>query len=146
MIVSLSTSDDLQYLGEPGKKTFMYFSSEVGKGFIISDDEEVTGVISVKNPSRKKTKKHKSIKDKISESIYETLRKNTKQKRSKTKEIPNFLFVNKPYFSSEESLYSDSTALSTPQSNQTRRSQSITGAKSIGKQFRSELMLNIPIR
>ena len=124
----------------------MYFSSEVGKGFIISDDEEVTGVISVKNPSRKKTKKHKSIKDKISESIYETLRKNTKQKRSKTKEIPNFLFVNKPYFSSEESLYSDSTTPSTPQSNQTRRSQSITGAKSIGKQFRSELMLNIPIR
>ena len=42
---------------EPGKKTFMYFSSDVGKGFIISDDEEVTGVISVMNMSRKKTKK-----------------------------------------------------------------------------------------
>ena len=27
----------------------MYFSSSVGKGFIISDDEEVTGVISVRN-------------------------------------------------------------------------------------------------
>ena len=40
-----------------GKKTFMYFSSDVGKGFIISDDEEVTGVISVMNMSRKKTKK-----------------------------------------------------------------------------------------
>ena len=137
---------DFNYLGDPGKKTFMYFSSEVGKGFIISDDEEVTGVISVKNPSRKKTKKHKSIKDKISESIYETLRRNTKQKRSKTKEIPNFLFVNKPYFSSEESLNSDSTPPSTPQSNQTRRSHSVTGAKNIGKQFRSELMLNIPNR
>ena len=33
----------------------MYFSSELGKGFIISDDEEVTGVISVKNPSRNST-------------------------------------------------------------------------------------------
>ena len=42
---------------ESGKKTFMYFSSDVGKGFIISDDEEVTGVISVMNMSRKKTKK-----------------------------------------------------------------------------------------
>ena len=27
----------------------MYFSSSVGKGFIMSDDEEVTGVISVRN-------------------------------------------------------------------------------------------------
>ena len=42
---------------DTGKKTFMYFSSDVGKGFIISDDEEVTGVISVMNMSRKKTKK-----------------------------------------------------------------------------------------
>ena len=40
-----------------GKKTFMYFSSDVGKGFIISDDEEVTGVISVMNMSRKKSRK-----------------------------------------------------------------------------------------
>ena len=36
-------------LGKPGKKSFMYFSSSLGKGFIISDDEEVTGVISVRN-------------------------------------------------------------------------------------------------
>ena len=42
---------------DTGKKTFMYFSSDVGKGFIISDDEEVTGVISVMNMSRKKSKK-----------------------------------------------------------------------------------------
>lgn len=35
----------------------MYFSSDVGKGFIISDDEEVTGVISVVNMSRKKSKR-----------------------------------------------------------------------------------------
>ena len=44
-------------MSEAGKKTFMYFSSDVGKGFIISDDEEVTGVISVVNMSRKKSKK-----------------------------------------------------------------------------------------
>ena len=35
--------------GKSSKKSFMYFSSSVGKGFIISDDEEVTGVISVRN-------------------------------------------------------------------------------------------------
>ena len=27
----------------------MYFASSVGRGFIISDEEEVTGVISVRN-------------------------------------------------------------------------------------------------
>ena len=118
----------------------MYFSSEVGKGFIISDDEEVTGVISVKNPSRKK---HKSFRDKISGTISDTLRRKNKQKKSKTKDIPNFLFVNKPYFSSEESICSDSRGPQTLQSNQTRRSQSISGAK---KQFRSEVTLNISSR
>ena len=41
------------FVGEPGKKTFMYFSSDAGKGFIISDDEEVTGVISVRNKEKK---------------------------------------------------------------------------------------------
>ena len=40
----------------------MYFSSDVGKGFIISDDEEVTGVISVVNMSRKKSKKIRWVK------------------------------------------------------------------------------------
>ena len=44
-------------VSDTGKKTFMYFSSDVGKGFIISDDEEVTGVISVMNMSRKKSRK-----------------------------------------------------------------------------------------
>ena len=27
---------------DPGKKTFMFFTSELGKGFIISDEEEVS--------------------------------------------------------------------------------------------------------
>ena len=35
--------------GKSSKRSFMYFSSSVGKGFIMSDDEEVTGVISVRN-------------------------------------------------------------------------------------------------
>ena len=26
---------------DPGKKSFMFFTSELGKGFIISDEEEV---------------------------------------------------------------------------------------------------------
>jgi hypothetical protein len=69
--------------GTSGKKTFMFFTSELGKGFIISDEEEVsmgrkgqacwctalhctalhctggqvTGVISVKDVPRKKKKK-----------------------------------------------------------------------------------------
>ena len=91
--------------GEPGKKTFMYFSSEAGKGFIISDDEEVTGVISVRNPVKKKTKKrHPSFRDMITDTITDTLKRTGKKKRSKKSDIPNFLFVNKPYFSSEESI------------------------------------------
>ena len=62
------------FVGLPGKKTFMYFSSDAGKGFIISDDDEVTGVISVRNKDKKKTKKrHPSFRDKITETITETL-------------------------------------------------------------------------
>ena len=41
------------FLGKPGKKSFMYFASSAGRGFIISDDEEITGVISVKNKASK---------------------------------------------------------------------------------------------
>ena len=125
----------------------MYFSSEVGKGFIISDDEEVTGVISVKNPSRKKTKKqHQSITERITGTISETLKRNTKRKRSKRDDIPNFLFVNKPYFSSEESIDNIPLDVSTPKSEQTRSSYDSSEPKTMGKQFRSELMLRIPSR
>ena len=124
----------------------MYFSSEVGKGFIISDDEEITGVISVKNPSRKKSKKqHQSIKDRITGTISDTLKRNTKRNRSKKNDIPNFLFVNKPYFSSEESVDSVPIDVSTPRSEQTRSSQSHE-QKKMGMQYRSELMLRIPSR
>lgn len=42
-------SSSVYLLGKAGKKSFMYFSSSLGKGFIISDDEEVTGVISVRS-------------------------------------------------------------------------------------------------
>ena len=42
-------TSSIYLVGKPGKKSFMYFSSSLGKGFIISDDEEVTGVISVKS-------------------------------------------------------------------------------------------------
>ena len=83
----------------------MYFSSDAGKGFIISDDEEVTGVISVRNKDKKKTKKrHPSFRDKITETVTDTLTRKGKKKRSKRTDVPGFLFVNKPYFSSEESL------------------------------------------
>ena len=36
-------------LGKPKNKSFTYFASSLGRGFIISDDEEITGVISVRN-------------------------------------------------------------------------------------------------
>ena len=125
----------------------MYFSSEVGKGFIISDDEEITGVISVKNPSRKKAKKqHQSIKDRITGTISDTLKRNTKRKRSKNNDIPNFLFINKPYFSSEESIDIVPIEVSTPKSEQTRNSCYSSESKKMGKQYRSELMLRIPSR
>ena len=125
----------------------MYFSSEVGKGFIISDDEEITGVISVKNPSRKKSKKqHQSIKDRITGTISDTLKRNTKRNRSKKNDIPNFLFVNKPYFSSEESIDSVSIDVSTPRSEQKRSSHDSSEQKKMGIQYRSELMLRIPSR
>ena len=125
----------------------MYFSSEVGKGFIISDDEEVTGVISVKNPSRKKTKKqHQSITERITGTISETLKRNTKRKRSKKNDIPNFLFVNKPYFSSDESIDNIPLEVSTPKSEQAKSSHDSSEPKKMGKQFRSELMLRIPSR
>ena len=83
----------------------MYFSSEAGKGFIISDDEEVTGVISVRNTEKKKKKKrHPSFGNMINDSLIDTLKRKGKKKRSKQSSTPSFLFVNKPYFSSEESL------------------------------------------
>ena len=132
--------------GEPGKKTFMYFSSEVGKGFIISDDEEVTGVISVKNPSRKKTKKqHQSIKDRITGTKSYTLKRTAKRKRSKKNDIPNFLFVNKPHFSSEESIDEVSIVVSTPKSVNKRGSCGKSEPKT-SKKYRSEVMLRIPSR
>ena len=125
----------------------MYFSSEVGKGFIISDDEEITGVISVKNPSRKKSKKqHQSIKDRITGTISDTLKRNNKRNRSKKNDIPNFLFINKPYFSSEESIDSVPIDVSTPRSEQTRSSHDSSEQKKMGMQYRSELMLRIPSR
>ena len=119
----------------------MYFSSEAGKGFIISDDEEVTGVISVKNPTKKKTKKrHPSFRDRITDTITDTLKRTGKKKRSKKIDIPNFLFVNKPYFSSEDSLeeacYESSEATVMSEYHQSFRGNSNT------KQYRSELNLD----
>ena len=43
--------------------------------------------------------------DKITGTITDTLKRTNKRKKSKAAhDIPNFLFVNKPHFSSEESL------------------------------------------
>ena len=113
----------------------------------MADDEEVTGVISVKNPSKRKTKKqHQSIKDRITGTITDTLKRTAKRKRSKKNDIPNFLFVNKPHFSSEESIDEVSIVTSTPTSEHKRGSRGKSEPKTKGKQYRSEVMLRIPSR
>ena len=117
----------------------MYFSSEVGKGFIISDDEEVTGVISVMNTLRKKSKGRVR---QPSESKMESLKRRAKRKQSKKNNIPNFLFVNKPHFSSNSSLEIGLNKESSDLSFQSEYKQSRPGAGGgIDRRYRSEIML-----
>ena len=79
----------------------MYFSSSTGKGFIVSDDEEITGVISVRNKSKQK-KRTPSFRNMISDTINDTLKR--KKKLKPKTNIVDFLFVSKPHFSSDESI------------------------------------------
>ena len=73
----------------------MYFSSDAGKGFIISDQEEVTGVISVKNEAKKKAKKtHPSFKDRKTDTFTDTLKRRGKKRMIQRSDIPDFLFLN----------------------------------------------------
>ena len=74
---------------------------------------QVTGVISMKDPGKKKKKAKRkkpgregSLRARISETISDTLRRAGRRKKSSVlrSDIPNFLFVNKPHFSSDESL------------------------------------------
>ena len=51
--------------GKFGRKTFNFFTSQLGRGVIISDDEEITGVISIKDKSRKKS----SIRDRLTDTL-----------------------------------------------------------------------------
>ena len=74
-------------------KTFLYFSSRSGKGFIIGDNDETTGVISVRGK-----------KDKYEKQDSFSMKRKKKKKRVKRANIPYFLFLNKPYFSSNESV------------------------------------------
>ena len=72
------------FVGGPGKKIFMYFSSDAGKGFIISDDEEVKGVISVRNRDKKKTeKRYPSFREKITDTITDTLTRKARRKEGR---------------------------------------------------------------
>merc|ERR1711976_250287 len=81
----------------------MYFASSAGRGFIISDDEEITGVISGRN--KKNKTRSSSFRDKISDTINDTLRRKKKLRSKLRPEQIEFLFVNKPNFSSDESLH-----------------------------------------
>ena len=133
------------FVGGPEKKSFLYFSSDAGKGFIISDDEEVTGVISVRNKDKKKTKKrHPSFREKITESITDTLTRKGKKKIRKRTDIPIFLYVNKPHFSSESSL---EVSCSEPSQAAVRPEYLQEGnTERRGKHFRSEIRLRIQTR
>ena len=114
--------------------------------------------------------------DKITGTISDTLRRKDKRKKSKANnDIPNFLFVNKPHFSSEESLpdasasvittaalsadlsYSSPSETSSRQNHRDRRdtrdyredardSRDNREDRDRGKRYRSELMLRIPSR
>ena len=90
-----------------------------------------------------------SSREKITGTITDTLKRNAKRKRSKANaDIPNFLFVNKPYFSSEESL-ADKTSPATPAVASSNNSSSSPGSSlptSRTKRYRSEMMLRIPSR
>ena len=92
-----------------------------------------------------------SSREKITGTITDTLKRTAKRKRSKANaDIPNFLFVNKPYFSSEESL-ADQTSPATPAVASTNQSSSSPGSSlplptSSTKRYRSEMLLRIPSR
>jgi len=97
------TDSNCESSRKPGKKSFMYFASSAGRGFIISDDEEITGVISVKNKKQKKSRQS-SFREKISDTFHDTLRKKRRSRPKKPDPI-DFLYVNKPDFSSNESVH-----------------------------------------
>ena len=119
-------------------------SSEVGKGFIISEDEEVTGVISVRNPSRKK--RNSSIK--ASSTITDTLKRRAKRKQTKKKNVPNFLFVNKPHYSSNSSIEiaPDEAAEASIKSENMQDRQGQVEPKARARRYRSEVMLSTTSR
>ena len=76
---------------------------------------KVTGVISMKDPTKKKKKKKRkkagrenSLRARISETISDTLRRAGRRKKTSVRsDIPNFLFVNKPHFSSDDESLAD---------------------------------------
>ena len=123
----------------------MYFSSEIGKGFIISEDEEVTGVISLRNPSRKK--RNSSIQ--ASSTITDTLKRRAKRKQTKKKNVPNFLFVNKPHYSSNSSIEivpdNEASEASIRSENMQDRKRQVE-PKARARRYRSEVMLSTTSR
>ena len=97
----------MQFSGEKQKKAFLYLSSVVGKGYIISDDEEVTGVISVRTKGNQRLRRRS--RKVSSDTKTQTLEKRKRRKPREEKEN-NFLFVNKPHYSSDSSIEISSTS------------------------------------
>merc|ERR1712037_1028442 len=88
-----------------------------------------------------------SLRARISETISDTLRRAGRRKKTRVRcDIPNFLFVNKPHFSSDESLADQRRELERL-SRQGRRTRGISEPREVGgHQYRSQLMLRVPSR
>ena len=88
--------------------------------------------------------------EKITGTITDTLRRK-KRKSKVVADTPSFLFVNKPHFSSDESLHEPSPALSAAgaagSSREVSPRRSPPRARDrAGKRYRSEMTLRIPSR
>ena len=90
----------------PGRKSFNFFSSQLGRSVIISDDEDGPGLTTELHTLPR-------AKPSIREKLTNTLTRRKKKKEPvvdameqiiKPVPIPDILFVDKPHFSSESDL------------------------------------------
>jgi hypothetical protein len=105
----------------------------------------VTGVISVRNPSRKK--RNSSIQ--ASRTITDTLKRQAKKQQTKKNNIPNFLFVNTPHYSSNSSIEiapDNEAAEASIQSEYLQNRQRKAEAKTSDRRYRSEVILSTSSR
>ena len=83
--------------------------------------------------------------EKITGTITDTLRRK-KRKSKVVADTPSFLFVNKPHFSSDESLHEPSPAQAGSSREVSPRPSPPRARDRAGKRYRSEMTLRIPSR